>query len=79
MESRNRKILCSTGKRHEHIFETGKWNPQTGKFFVQPEKIHEQEFETGKDIFVIRKLLSQPEKNNPKPKKGIHEIGKLLP
>ena len=40
-------------------------------------KTHEHGFETGKDIFVTGKLLSQPEKNNPKPKKGIHEIGNL--
>ena len=38
MESRTRKILCSTGKRHKQGFETGKWNPETEKFFVQPEK-----------------------------------------
>ena len=38
MESRNRKILSSTGKTHEQEFETRKWNPETGKFFVQPEK-----------------------------------------
>ena len=38
MESQNWKILCSTGKTHEQGFETGKWNPKTEKFFVQPEK-----------------------------------------
>ena len=42
-------------------------------------KTDEQGFETRKDISVTGKLLSPPEKNNPNPKKGIHEIGNLQP
>ena len=49
------------------------------KILCSTGKTHEWGFETGKDISMTEKLLSQPEKNNPKPKKGIHEIGKLLP
>jgi len=62
MESQNWKILCSTGKTHEQGFETGKWNPQTGKFFFQPEKPMNRDLKPEKDISVTGKLLSQRER-----------------
>ena len=50
---------------------------QNRKILCSTGKTHVQGFENEKDISVTGKLLSQPEKNNPKPKKGIHETGNL--
>ena len=55
--------------------ENGILKPENSLF--NRKKTHEWGFETGKDISIIEKLLSQQEKNNPKPKKGIHETGNL--
>ena len=75
MESRNLKILCSTGKTHEQGFETQKCNPETGKFFVQPEKDMNRDLKPENGIPKPEFFFVQPEKpmnRDLKPENGYH-------